>query len=105
MSLLKKFLKKNSDEIFCKKFWRDVACELVATFCLVSIQSAIALKWTNPDQCELVQYALGVGFVVMVLIEAFAPMGGAHMNPAVTIGFALAGKITISRCEYTQTFF
>ena len=96
-AVLKTFLKKNIDEFFSKKFWRDVACELVATFCLVSIQSAVSLNWTDKEQWGVIQYALGIGFVVTVLMEAFAPLGGAHMNPAVTIGFASAGEITLFR--------
>ena len=94
---LKTFLKKNIDEFFSKKFWRDVVSELLATFCLVSIQSAISLAWKNKEQCGVIQYALGIGFAVTILMEAFAPLGGAHMNPAVSIGFAVAGEITLFR--------
>ena len=82
--------------------------QVVGTFCLVSVQTGIALRMTDRDDaCALVLYALGVGFVVTALIEAFAPMGGAHMNPALTVGFALAGEVTASRrkCNYLDLNF
>lgn len=98
MGIPKAIFKKNVEEIFTKKFWRDVTCELVATFCLVTIQSALALSWpTSETNAGTIQYALGLGLVVIILMETFAPMGGAHMNPAVSIGFALAGQMTFCR--------
>lgn len=37
--------------------------------------------------------ALAVGFILFVLIEIFAPISGAHFNPAVSLAMALGGKI------------
>ncbi len=102
MAFGEEFLKKNVNEFFTKNFWRDVVCELVATFFLVSVQSAAAVTWTNPDpdSIHVLEYALATGFTVTILNEAFLPLGGAHMNPALSIGFALAGKITPVRGGY-----
>lgn len=37
--------------------------------------------------------ALAVGFILFALIEIFAPISGAHFNPAVSLAMALGGEI------------
>jgi glycerol uptake facilitator-like aquaporin len=37
--------------------------------------------------------ALGTAFLLAVLILIFGPLSGAHLNPAVTVAFALHGKL------------
>ena len=38
---------------------------------------------------------LAMGCVVTIMVEVFTPLGGAHMNPAVSIAFVISGNITI----------
>jgi glycerol uptake facilitator-like aquaporin len=39
--------------------------------------------------------AIAVGFILFALIEMFAPIGGAHFNPAVTFAFFIQKQIDI----------
>ncbi len=100
MSLWGNYRQTLRNELKGRLLWRDVVCELVATFCLESAQCALPLSWNNSDRGGVVQIALGMGFVVTILIEAFGPLSGAHMNPAVTVSMAASGIITITRGEY-----
>lgn len=45
----------------------------------------------------LIGGALVSGFAVMVMVVTFGPISAAHLNPAVTIGFASAGRFPWSR--------
>ncbi len=99
MALWSNYKQILQNELRGRELWRDVICELVATFCLESAQCALPLSWDNPDRGGVVQIALGMGFVVTILIEAFGPLSGAHMNPAVTISMAASGMITVTRGE------
>ena len=49
---------------------------------------------------QVIQIALGMGMVVMVLIEMFSPLGDAHFNPAVTIAMLLARKVSHQKGVY-----
>ena len=40
--------------------------------------------------------------IVIAMIETFGPMGGAHMNPAVTLAMFSARRITILRGDFNS---
>ncbi|KAI0209741.1 Aquaporin-1 [Lamellibrachia satsuma] len=79
-------------------FWRDVFAEFIATFLLVSVQSALPLTWGSAAGIGGPVYtALGMGFVVCSLAWTFGDFSGGHMNPAVTFSMAISAKITVVR--------
>ncbi len=84
--------------------------EFIATFtlCFIGI-GAIAMNSTTARSMEqfgvvltglqlgLVGIALAHGFAIMVMVYATGHISGAHINPAVTFGMLLAGRIGLGK--------
>ena len=67
--------------------------EALGTFCLVFAGTgAIVIDQTTGGTVTHVGVALTFGLVVMAMIYALGDISGAHLNPAVTIGFALSRR-------------
>jgi aquaporin Z len=48
------------------------------------------------DSAGVVATALAFGLVLLVLVYAIGPVSGSHVNPAVTLGFVVARRMTIA---------
>lgn len=79
---------------------RKFAAELVGTLLLVYFAVGVAtlsfgfgLAGASPA-AGVVATALAFGFVLLVLVYAIGPVSGCHVNPAVTLGVLLAGRMT-----------
>src|SRR5258705_10969075 len=69
---------------------RKLYAEFLGTFCLVFAGTgAIVVNQTTGGMITHAGVALTFGLVVMAMIYAFGDVSGAHMNPAVTLAFAL----------------
>lgn len=66
--------------------------ELIGTFLLVFI-GAGAGTLASPDSAGLVAVALAHGWALVIIVYVFGAISGAHVNPAVTLGIALTGRI------------
>jgi aquaporin Z len=67
--------------------------ESLGTFCLVFAGTgAIVVNQTTGGTVTHVGVALTFGLVVMAMIYALGDVSGAHLNPAVTLGFALGRR-------------
>jgi MIP family channel proteins len=70
-----------------------VWAEAIGTFSLVFAGTgAIVINDVSHGVITHVGIAFTFGLVVMSMIYAVGPVSGAHLNPAVTLGFYLAGR-------------
>ena len=73
---------------------RKLLAEMVGTFALVFAGTgAIIINDISGGAVSHVGVALTFGLVVMAMIYALGDVSGAHMNPAVSIGFLLARRV------------
>src|SRR4029077_6856025 len=70
--------------------------ELIGTFTLVFV-GAMAGALADNSSSGLVAVALAHGIVLTIIIYAWGPISGAHVNPAVTFGVLLGGKMPIGK--------
>src|ERR1700758_2586136 len=76
---------------------RKLAAELFGTFALVFAGTgAIVINDVSGGTVTHVGIALTFGLVVMAMIYAVGDVSGAHLNPAVTCGFWLAGRLPVA---------
>lgn len=72
---------------------RKCLAEFVGTFCLVFAGTAAAVaNHVTGGQVTHVGVSLTWGLIVMAMIYALGNISGAHLNPAVTVGFFLARR-------------
>lgn len=72
---------------------KKLLAECFGTFCLVFAGTgAIVIHQTTGGAISHVGVALTFGLIVMVMIETVGDVSGAHLNPAVTLGFCAARR-------------
>lgn len=83
-------------EIKSWDLWRAVLAEGVATmlFVFIGTSSIVLPMGESLDGAKIVRIAFTFGLMIAVLIQMFGHVSGGHMNPAVSVGMAVALKIS-----------
>ena len=84
-----------------RRNWGPLTAEAVGTFLFLFVGVGAVVLNDFPSAGDgnhgLVQVALASGLVLGVLVSALGPVSGAHLNPAVTLGVWVAGRITAAK--------
>jgi len=74
----------------------ELMAEFLGTFLLIllgnGVVANVVLKDTKGHQAGWVAISAGWGLAVFIAVFVVSPYSGAHINPAVTLGFALTGQ-------------
>lgn len=78
--------------------WRRLTAEFVGTFFLVLVAAGAAMvAKAYPDTVSESAAVVAPGLMVMAIIMFMGKISGAHLNPGVSIGFALRGDFPWNR--------
>lgn len=80
---------------------RKLVAELLGTACLVFFAVGVATlsfgfgATASVPAAGVIATAFAFGLVLLVLVYSIGPISGCHINPAVTLGFLVAGRIPL----------
>ena len=87
---------------------RGAYAEFLASFFLVffaagSVSAAVSAVEPTAATVEPTNYSLAIGFAITILAFAIGDVSGGHINPAVTLAFAVTGNISLTRSALYMT--
>jgi aquaporin NIP len=75
---------------------KKIICEAFGTFCLVFAGTgAIVINEITSGAVTHIGISLTFGLIVLAMIYSIGEISGAHINPAVTLAFTIAGRFPI----------
>ncbi|MDX2075922.1 MAG: aquaporin [bacterium] len=83
-----------------QKLLKESLVEFIGTFILVFIGGLSVVLATSIATINVLVPAFAHGLTVMGIIYAYGHISGAHINPAVTLGLFVGGRITLSKALF-----
>ncbi len=78
------------------EYWNEYIAEVIGTFILVllgnGVVANVVLSKTKGHDSGWIVISFGWGMAVFIAVVAVGEISGAHINPAVSIGLAIAGQ-------------
>ncbi|XP_069508938.1 aquaporin-2-like [Ambystoma mexicanum] len=86
-------------ELCTAAFTRAFLAELLGTMIFVFFGLGSALQWPG-SLPSILQIAFTFGLAIGTMVQAFGPISGAHLNPAVTLAFLVGSQISFLRAVF-----
>ena len=86
------------DRIKTKDLWRAVLAEFVGSTLFLLCVTSVALSWGNSSgnvSANNVEIGIGIGLSIASLAQAFGHVSGGHLNPVVSVGMIVGGRINV----------
>lgn len=74
---------------------QKLAAELIGTFFATLVPTVVDIVYYTGGHVDYVSRWLARGFITVAMIYAFSEISGAHINPAVSLGFAVRGVMSL----------
>ena len=91
-----------TEELFAPGAWRATVAEFLATLLFIFLGAGTVVVTggiinEGLTSARLIAIALAHGLAIALLVTATAKISGGHINPAVTFGAWITGKISLTR--------
>ena len=86
------------DRLTTKEFWRAVFAEFLGCVFFLLCVTSVALGWGNSSEnisANNVEIGIGIGLAIASIAQAVGHVSGGHLNPAVSLGMIIGGRINI----------
>lgn len=95
-SKVRSFFARQKKDILTTNFLRAILSEILGTLFLCAWTIGMGCH-REGESVEILELAIGAGFVIALTLSVLINASGSHINPAVSIGFLVTGQITAIR--------
>jgi aquaporin Z len=86
---------RSSSHVAKPSLRQKVSAELIGTFFVTLVPTVVDIGYYTGEHVDYVSRWLARGFITIALIYALSAVSGAHINPAVSLGFAVRRVMSV----------